>query len=283
MRQVYNGGMKTNFRENISKQFVVLGISCDLASLYLEMWTNGPMSVVQLSRQFLIGRNKLYRMLNDLQELNLVNQIKKQYGSEYEALHYKNLQLLIDKKRNDFSKAQEGLKGIFKDFSYLKSANKVSSNVIHYHGLEGLKQVNWNLVNAKGMYRVYEVSRLSSYLDKEFAEKLRTEWLRRKIYTRDLTNDNKIEAHTNITEFTKKYSEYRYISPKILKIETEVYIYNDVVTVLQYDTLKYNPKSIFCVEINNTALAELQRQIYDILWEQAKPLKLINDRGKREI
>lgn len=273
--------MDRNITTKITEQFRNLGISKSHARLYLELWISGPLTVVQLSRQLSYGRNKVYRLLNDLQEFNLVNKIKKTHGSRYEALHYKNLKPIVEQKRKDLVKAQDGLNGLFQDLPFLQKANAVSSNVIHYYGIEGLKQVNWNLVHTKGTFRVYEVSRVSDYLDEEFAEELRIEWLKRKIYNRDLTNDTFIDSCTKVSEFVEKFSEYRHISPEILKISTEIYIYNDVVTVLQYDALEYNPKSVFCVEIYNAALAEVQRQIYDILWEQAEKFRLVDESGKR--
>lgn len=273
--------MDKNYDQQITQNLIKIGLSREHARLYLMLWSTGRASVVQISRQLSMGRNKVYRLLRELQELNLINQINKQNSSEYEALDYDNLKLLVAKKKEDLEIAESGFDQLIKQLPYVQSASSVSSKVQHYYGINGLKQVNWNLVHTKDMYRVYEVSRLSSYLDEKFAEDLRNEWLRRKIHSRDLTNDTIIEDHTKISEFTQQYSQYRHIDPKILKIETEIYIYNDIVAVLQYDNLKYDPNSIFCVEIHNRALADFQRQVYDILWEQAKPFKLVSPYGRR--
>lgn len=273
--------MKTKLKNKIISNLKKIGIDKEYARIYLKLWTKGPLTVVQLSRELDLGRNVIYRIIRDLDELNLVNKKNKNYGSEYEAIHYKNLKFIVEKKKNELEDAQKGLEKLFEDLPYLQNANRVSSNVIHYHGIEGLKQVNWNLVKTRDMYRVYEMSRLSSYLDKDFAEKLRMEWKRKEIYSRDLTNDREIKPHTNITGFTERYSKYRYIDPEILEIKTEIYVYNDIVTLLQYDTIKHDPKSIFCVEIYNKALAESQKQIYDIIWKSAKEFKIIDDHGAR--
>lgn len=283
MRQGYYYSMNAESKNKMLTQLKKLGLSTDLGRVYIELWEKGSQTVVQLSRQLDMGRNKIYRILDDLKDLNLVNQTKTNTGSEYNALDYSNLQLIVERKKEEYKKARKGLDELTENIKHLHSANAVSSNVIHYNGLDGLKQVNWNLVHTQGTYRVYEVSRLSQYLDENFAEKLRMEWLRRKIHSRDITNDKEIEGHTNITEFTKEFSEYRYIDPNILKIETEMYIYNNVVTILKYDTMKYDPSSIFCVEIYNEALASMQKQIYDVLWKKAQKLEIVNDRGKREL
>ena len=267
----------------VKQNLQLLGLDDDQALIFLTLYNNGSLSVVQLSRKTGFGRNKVYRLLKELMELNLINQMVRPSGSKYEVLDFKSLEEIVNKRKEEYLNAKKGLDGLLAELPYLKDAKYMSSKVINYRGIEGLKQVNWNLVHAKGLYRVYEVSRLSDYLDKKFAEKLRLEWLRRKIYSRDLTNDKEISDWSQVVEFTTKYSEYRYISPDILKINTEVYIYNDVVTILQYDNLKFDPNSIFCVEIYNQALADFQKQIYDIIWAQAKPMKLVSQFGARKV
>ncbi len=260
-----------------------LGLTNEQAKIFLILFENGHKTVPQLAKITNWGRNKIYRIVSELQKLNLVTEKPKSFGTSYVALGLNELKSLVTKKQKQYEKAQNSLKELVKTLPYLKSASNVASTVIHYKGIDGLKQVNWNLVHAKDMYRVYEVSRLSDYLEKDFAEKLRLEWLRRKIRARDLTNDKEIPDHTNVVEYTTKLSEYRYIDPKILKIDTEIYIYNDIVAILEYDSLKYDPNSIFCVEIHNQALANFQKQIYDIIWNMAKSMKIISKNGARVV
>jgi sugar-specific transcriptional regulator TrmB len=275
--------MDKELKGKITESFRSIGIDAESVAVYLELWTRGPSTVVQLSRQLGMGRNKIYKIIEELKKYSLVNQIKKNYGSIYEALHYKNLKSIINSKEATLKKAKNSMEYLFDTLPGLTKGSAISSKVIHYYGIDGLKQVNWNLVDTDGTLRVYEVSRLSSYLEKDFAEDIRAQLLKKKVLTKDITNDTEIEAHTRLTEFTRKYSQYRHIDPSVLKIATETYIYNDIVTVLQYDTLKYDPKSVFCVEIHNKALANFQKQIFDILWEQCKKFKVLDDFGTRSL
>ena len=258
-----------------------LDITDEQIQVLLQLYIKSPQSVLQLAKTLKWGRNKVYRVINELVKLQLISKIQGRFGSKFATTGTSALERIVKQKQQKLKKAKTNLKKLLNTIPYMHNANLVNSRVVHYQGIEGLKQVNWNLVHTKGIYRVYEVSRLSEYLDKNFAENLRLEWLRRKIYSKDLTNDKKIEDWTNVTEFATKYSDYRYIDPKILEIKTEIYIYNNVVTILQYDTMKYDPNSIFCVEIYNQALADFQKQIFDILWNQAKPMKLLSKKGKR--
>lgn len=285
-RQCYNKIMseyQEQFTKYINNLLSSLDITNEQTQVLMQLYAKSPQSVLQLARTLKWSRNKVYRVISELIKLQLVSKVQGRFGAKFATTGPSALERIVKQKQQALKKAKTNLKKLFNTLPYINNANLIDSRVIHYQGIEGLKQVNWNLIHTKRMYRVYEVSRLSEYLDKDFAESLRLEWLRRKIYSRDLTNDKEIEDWTNVTEFATKYSDYRYIDPKILEIKTEIYIYNNVVTILQYDTMKYDPNSIFCVEIYNQALADFQKQIFDILWSQAKPMKLLSKRGKRVV
>jgi predicted transcriptional regulator len=273
-----------DFTKDIRNALKDIGLSDEQSIVYMKLlFSNTPLSVVQLSKATNYGRNKVYRLLNELLKQNLVSETRYQNGSKFTVSNLHTVEMIVKKKKDIYERAESGLSTLTDRIKYIDSAMNMSSNITRYRGIDGLKQVNWNLTHANGIFRVYEVSRLSDYLDQDFAEELRLIWLQKQIYAKDLTNDTAIKAHTNITEYTEKYSEYRHISTDVLKIDTEIYIYNDITTLLQYNTLKYDPASIFCVEIRNKSLSTFNAQMFDILWEQATLLKLVDKHGKRDL
>jgi len=60
----------------------------------------------------------------------------------------------------------------------------------------------------------------------------------------------------------------RTIPAKILTITHDTYIYNDI-----YAVYHMFENELFGVEIRNSAIARTQRQIFEILWRIAKPVK----------
>ena len=76
----------------------------------------------------------------------------------------------------------------------------------------------------------------------------------------------------------EQFSQYRYIDPKKLTIEFEVLIYNNV-----YATYTYHNDAIFAVEIYNSQLAAMQKQLFDFVWNQAQPMRFIDARGATEL
>jgi hypothetical protein len=77
----------------------------------------------------------------------------------------------------------------------------------------------------------------------------------------------------------RNYWQISYIDPKEFEIKADVFIYNQVYAMCHY--LKKG--DIFCLEIYNDQLAAMQKQIFEFLWNQAKPLTILNDQGKAKL
>ena len=99
-----------------------------------------------------------------------------------------------------------------------------------------------------------------------FAEKQRALQVQNKVTSYDLTNNPNWKVATKVETF-EKYSKARYLDPKVFEITFETFIYNNCVTLLNYEK-----NDIFGVEIYNPALAAQQSQIFDMLWKMAKIL-----------
>ena len=62
--------------------------------------------------------------------------------------------------------------------------------------------------------------------------------------------------------------EVRYIEETALKIDFEVLVYNNVVTIYTYQ------KELFGIEIYNSSLARMQKQLFQFVWNSAKEMKV---------
>lgn len=153
-----------------------------------------------------------------------------------------------------------------------------TTKVLYYEGIEGLKQVSWNITHAdRRLLRVFEMEHLSDFLPKDFSESVRRKLVENKIFTRDLTNKKSFPSFTDVTEMIEKYNEYRYVDPKNLKIEFETLIYNNV-----YCTYTYKEDKIFIVEIYNNHLANMQKSLFDFIWNESTPMKYLDNHGGAE-
>ncbi len=257
--------------EKLLKQKVVvylkqLGLNAEQGLAYCYLLEYGPQTVLSLSRGLKTGRTKLYPLLEDLAKKQLIAIHERHYGTSYEAHPPEVLEFLIIEKERKAENLRKNLPAIKHALETFHTTSPTTSKVIEYRGVDGLKQMNFNLVKADKEFRAFELTNLNVHLGKHFAEKNRQRFAENNITSYDLTNNAEWHLETEIGAYRKR-SKARYIDPKIFKIEFETYIYNNCVALLSYEK-----EDIFGVEIYNEKLARQQKQIFDLLWSQANPL-----------
>jgi sugar-specific transcriptional regulator TrmB len=242
-----------------------LGFSTEEAAVYLYLLEHGPSSVLAISRGISSGRTKLYPLLEELTAKQLVITHERHYGTSYEAQSPSALEFLVLERERKADGLRKNLPAVLSALSGLQTDSPSTSRVAEYHGVDGLKQMNFNLTKADGEYRVFELSGLDKHLGKHFADKMRDITKDKKTKSYDLTNNPRRTAEPG-TDNTN--AAVRYIEPNVFTIEFETYIYNNCVALLSY-----NRDDIFGVELYNDKLARQQTQLFDLLWRQAQPLK----------
>ncbi|MEI8067953.1 MAG: helix-turn-helix domain-containing protein [Candidatus Shapirobacteria bacterium] len=243
------------------------GLTDEESKIYLNLLENNTLGALSISRNLHIGRTKVYRILDKLIEKQLVTQQLDDAGFKFKANHPSQLDLILNKKEIELSNLKKTLPktlDILKDFI---GTNKPESKVLFYRGKEGLSQVNWNLLKTKGEFLSYEVSTADAYMPHNEAEKLRQQLFDKKIYSRSLSNLEKLGTFSSIKEI-EKFQKINYISPKIITIKADIFIYNDIYTICHF----LEDGDIFCLEMQNATFANLQRQIFENLWSQSTPI-----------
>jgi Fe2+ or Zn2+ uptake regulation protein len=82
----------------------------------------------------------------------------------------------------------------------------------------------------------------------------------------DLTNAEQVKA-AELEPFNPRQAEIRHIDPEILRINFEVYIYNQVVALLDYSA-----ENTMAIEIHHPSLHAMMRQLFDAMWNLGTPL-----------
>lgn len=252
------------------KPFLIeLGLNDDQVDTYLYLLHLGTSSVLGLAKAQGSGRTRLYPILESLVDLQLVKVDQKHYGTTYEALSPRALEFLVTKKETETKKLRDELSGITEQLSALSGSTLSKSKVVEYRGIDGLKQVNFNLTKANKEFFVLEGAHLDAYetMPKSFVERIRRMFYENQLITWDLTNDRNCQKIKTPVNPHGDLQSACYIDPKIFKIRTETYIYNNVVAYLGYE--KDEP---FAVEIYNEDLAEQQKQLFKILWANGTEL-----------
>lgn len=261
--------IENDIKKKVGTFLKQVGLNDEQSTIYLYLQENGPSSVLSISRGLGTGRTRLYPALESMVQLQVIAARPRHFGTLYEGLPPENLEFLVSEYERKASAVRHNLTFAVHALNNIRVESPNNSRVIEFHGIEGLKQVNYNLLKAKNGYYVFEKANMDQHklLPKHFVEKFRQTQVDRHITSHDLTNNPNWKEDTNIKELSE-FSKVHYIEPDIFEIRFEMFIYNNVVTLVNHD-----PNDIVCIEVHNQALADQQKQLFDLLWRMGSPLK----------
>jgi sugar-specific transcriptional regulator TrmB len=254
------------------------GLSDAEGSIYLYLLRHGFASALQISKELKMGRTRVYRLLDKLEKKQLVEFKVDERGMKFGATSTQKFQQLVVEKEQEVEGLKRLLPELLNQLGQIPQPAAKKSKVLYYEGIRGLKQVSFNITRAEKLLRVFEMEHLNYFLPVKFSEEVREKLVKNKVRTHDLTNKTSFEGFTDVREMIELYSEFRYIDPKKLRINFEVLIYNDV-----YATYTYKQDKIFCIEVYNEQLAEMQKQLFDYIWDQAEKMRFLDERGAAEL
>jgi sugar-specific transcriptional regulator TrmB len=256
--------VEKSVQNKLVSYFKQLGLEHEQSLIYLFLLQSGPQTVLAISRGLKTGRTKLYPLLESLGDKQLITIHERHYGTSYEAQPPEVLEFLVSERERSASALRTTLPSAVHALQAIQQTSPSSSRIVEYKGVDGLKQMNWNLTKSEGEYRVFELAGLDKHLGNHFAEKMRARDRDKGVKSYDLTNNPNRHHEPGIET---KNNLARYIDPKVFNIQFESFIYNNCVALLNYER-----DDIFGVEIYNPKLAAQQKQIFDLLWSQAKVL-----------
>ena len=262
--------------DNLIDLLTPYGLNDDEARVYLGLLENGVVTALQLSRQLHIGRTKVYRILDKLIAKELATTQFNEAGFKFSALEPAQLELMLTKREGELEVLRKNLPKVAEVLARRVGVQKPGSKVLYYQGKRGLSQVNWNVLEADGELLSYEVANADAYLPQAEAEKLRQALVEKKIMTRTITNRTKIEAFTQVTEMVQQWWQIRYVDPAVVEVNADVFLYNQVYAMCHY----LDTHDVFCLEMHNKYLAAMQKQVFEVVWQQAKPLKVVSATGE---
>ncbi len=253
----------------IAKYLGKLGVEPEAVTVYLELVRHGYSSALQLAKATEISRTQIYRHLEALQRYGLASAEQLSYGTLYRPLPIDNIEGLLANREAETAAIRRNLGAMTAALQAIAGGSGPKATVQHYYGPAGIKQATWNLTKANGEYRCFEAAHLSTHLDQAFARRHRERCIERKLTTYDLTNAHTVRAK-EIEPYEPTRTFLRHIDPQVLTINFEMLIYNDIVTLYDY-------QEQMAVEVHHPALHAMMKQLFDAMWTQATPLEITKD------
>lgn len=261
---------------NLTSLIEPYGLTNEEAKIYLHLIQKGFASALSISRQTHMGRTKVYRILDKLIAKKLVEQKLDDLGMKFGATDPSKFNQLIIEREHAVASLKDSLPELISNLEKISWQKREKTKVLYYRGTEGLKQITYNSTHARRELLTYEVTNdMSEFLPKDFAEEMRKLFVKNKVFVKELTWNKEFKPYTQVTDIVTKFWETRYVDPESFKMSSEALIYNDVYVM-------YNPfdEEPFAVEIYNADIADMQRQLFNIVWDQAKKLRILDAHGR---
>lgn len=250
-------------------QLMRYGLGENEARLYVFLLKMGKdMSVLELARGLKWGRTPVYSAVERLLAKGLVGQVMADNGQRYEALSPDNLEKYWEREMDKTRSKAEKLPEVVNLLEGLAMSTGYRSKVDYFTGKRGLEQITYNSLRADGDMYIYEVGTdMGKFVDFGTAERFREKMVDKRIVTHQLTNHENFENWTEVEGMAEEFWDIRYVAPEVLEIKFEMLIYNDVVAMYSVEG-----GELMGVEIRNLNLAKMQKQIFEVVARQGKPL-----------
>jgi sugar-specific transcriptional regulator TrmB len=254
----------------IRTYFAKLGLAVEIADIYLALHAHGPQTISELARAAHVERTRIYRLIDALMNSNLV-EVESQYKrGVIKAAPISNLRILINQKEEELRNLQDEL-GLIEQVLARNSLSSPSTRVQFYKGAEGVRQMLWNQLRSKGELVGYSYRILDEATGRKFMEKYAAAFEERKLSVRLLVGDDfvqswrenrpKVQVRRRIQGMT-----YHSVDPKLFTIAHSCMIYDDVTAYYHW-----REGEVFGIEIYNQAIADSQRQLFELIWEKSQP------------
>ena len=246
-----------------------LGIGEESAKIYLALIMKSRQTAQTLAKKTGIPKTTIYRRLEELKKFEIVEEQVDEYKKFFTAASTDLLNLLVIKKEQEVKELRAELPEITELLVGQTKNFDPGTKVLFYRGKDGIQQMNWNALKTKGELCGYTYRAWDEVVGVAFIEKFLDDYSRLTFNIKELYSDELIKSrdyHDRPNTHWPRW-EGRYLSPEILDINHQMDIYNDVVAIYNW-----HEGDVFGVEIYNEKVAKMQRQIFDLLWQQGENL-----------
>jgi sugar-specific transcriptional regulator TrmB len=253
-------------KDSVQSFFQTLGLSPEESKLYPALVRLGTASTLQLARTTKLPRTSIYRYLEELKSLGLVEEIIDEHRKLAKAAEIDKLELLVASQKAKLNSLETLLPEIKSTLRQQSTSQLPDTRVIFFREKSGIEQLLWNTLNAQEIVGFTYLA-LDDVVGKTFAQKYREEAMIRKIKIREILSDDDPYLTPKTLKFMKSsplftYYEPRYLPAEKIKINHQVMIYNNVTSFYNW-----HEGEIFGIEIHNPTIFALQKQIFELLWK----------------
>lgn len=246
-----------------------LGFTQKEQEIYKVLLDNGAQTIAGLTRITGIPRTTVNRNCLQLTKKHYIENVIDEFGNtRYKVVSPDKLFSLIDIKKEELNKTEDAIKSLQKIVQ--NGVRKTpKTEVKYYYGVEGMKQLIWNSLDADKCILGYSTWGREQIVGQKFEDKLVQEMKLRKKFDKVIIDMKGVKYLQSIAP--KGYHAFQNVKVlEDLDIVGDIYIYNDIFAINNW-SMDY--KEVVSVEIRNSTIADVQKSIFNELWKDAKDIR----------
>ena len=250
--------MTITLRMDLTKTLSNIGLSDKEARLYLSLLEYNEVLPSVLSRKSGIKRPTTYVILEQLKARGLVSQVRRGGSMYFRALSPYSL---LDDQHEKYSALEEALPELLQ----LNSRFESTPQMTLYEGEKGIVRIMEDtLTTSTELLCWADVSLATGTILSDYYPSCVKKKVAREISLRGIFCDDK-KAREFQKRGTEELREVRLISKKKFPFKNEINVYDDKVAIISH-------ADRVGVVLQNSAIADTQRSIFELGWEYAKML-----------
>lgn len=239
--------------DSVLKFLAYLNLSVEESKVYIGLIESGDQTVLELSESKQIPRTNVYRIVDNLIGLGLIEEITIDGKKRIQAVGFERLEVLVKEQESKV----EYLKQILPEIQVLlpsaQTLSQPGTSIKLYRGKPGIKQIIWNILRSRETVRSYIYQPMEEFVDIEFIERWSREVERENLAFIGLASDESLTSN-------EEKNTIIYVPRQKLEINFQLSVYNNVVSIYH----KFN-NEIVGFEIIDKKIAKFQKQVFDIL------------------
>jgi len=233
-----------------------VGLSEKEAQVYLATLENGTSVVSGIAKTAGYNRITTYTILEKLLSRGLVTQTNKKNMKHFTAIAPDIFAKDVTQHAKDFKEDLPLLKSL--------SGGQAERPVVQFfEGLEGVKKAYQETLSSRTEILNYANSKNLRDHWPDYDQEYVSKRAKKKKFLRGLAPDDE-EGGVVRAEDEKYHREIRLLAQELFSVENEINIFDDKVLITSFDP------QIFAILIHSKAVADTQRQIFEMSWSFAK-------------
>lgn len=241
---------------DIREQLKSSGLRESEVKVYLHLLSHGFSTPPQIAKGTQIARPNCYKILEALKERRLVSEQLKGKRKAYAANDPSAIVHAMQMRA-------EAMTQLLPDLRALYAAQKNKPSIRFFEGADQVKEIFYEMLEAKEVMGVASTKKLYAALTPEFFKTYIKQMREKNIVLRDiLTKDSVLTSAPTPIEILKGLYEYRILSETLDALPVDILIWDHKIAFLSIET------PIFGTLIENAAIAKMMKILFELSWEK---------------